>query len=227
MGACVLKSLPDQAHRQIGVGRRGGNLVGTTFGIDHTAFQSFSSSRFEPLHSVAAFFQLKGQRHSRSGSQIQGILLSRNCQHPRSASFGNTSQNQVLRRSHRREIKPVQKGCQEGELAAQLRIAASRLEALEFQNVELFVDDASQGWKGNPDKKYDVIAVTGSIPEYLPPLEQRLATGGRLFMVLGKAPAMHAVLVTRTEDDGFERTRLFETLLKPLTGADPAPDFRF
>ncbi|HPQ94384.1 MAG: protein-L-isoaspartate O-methyltransferase [Thiothrix sp.] len=107
------------------------------------------------------------------------------------------------------------------------RIAASRLEALEFRNVELFVDDASRGWKGSPDKKYDVIAVTGSIPEYFPPLEQRLATGGRLFVVLGRAPAMHAVRVTRTEEDGFERTRLFETRLKPLTGADPGPDFRF
>ncbi len=67
-------------------------------------------------------------------------------------------------------------------------------------------------------KRYDAIAVTGSVPEYTTHFEQMLKPGGRLFMVIGTEPAMHATLVTRTNETEFNRTSLFETVLKPLNG---------
>jgi len=76
------------------------------------------------------------------------------------------------------------------------------------------------------DKKYDAIAVTGSIPEYLPVFEELLKPGGRLFIVVGNKPAMHALKIER-KDDKFTRTTLFETIVKPLIGVKQKSSFSF
>jgi len=76
------------------------------------------------------------------------------------------------------------------------------------------------------DKKYDAIAVTGSIPEYLPVFEELLKPGGRLFIIVGTKPAMHALKIER-KDDKFIRTTLFETLVKPLIGVKQKSSFSF
>ncbi|WP_293646676.1 protein-L-isoaspartate O-methyltransferase family protein [Thiolapillus sp.] len=66
-----------------------------------------------------------------------------------------------------------------------------------------------------PREGFDVIAVTGSLPAYNDQCEQFLATGGRLFMVVGTSPVMEAILVTRHGDE-FVEEHLFETDLPPL-----------
>ena len=76
------------------------------------------------------------------------------------------------------------------------------------------------------DKKYDAIAVTGSIPEYLPVFEKLLKPGGRLFIVVGSNLIMHAIKVER-QADGFARTTLFETALRPLVGVKNKSTFSF
>ena len=63
---------------------------------------------------------------------------------------------------------------------------------------------------------YDVIAITGSLPEYDDSLQQLLAPAGRMFVVIGKPPVMQAILVTRDEGDQFQQTVLFETKLQAL-----------
>ena len=80
--------------------------------------------------------------------------------------------------------------------------------------------------KSASSKKYDAIAVTGSIPEYLPLFEQLLKPEGRLFVVVGSKQTMHAMKITR-EDNSFVRTSLFETELKPLVGFEEKPAFSF
>ena len=76
-------------------------------------------------------------------------------------------------------------------------------------------------------KKYDVIAVTGSIPEYLSVFEQLLKPGGRLFVVVGSKQVAHATKVVRTENNDFVRTSLFETELKSLVGVKEKSNFIF
>jgi len=79
-------------------------------------------------------------------------------------------------------------------------------------------------------KKYDAIAVTGSIPEYLPLFEQLLKPGGRLFVVVGSNQTMHAMKVIRNNEndtDKFIRTSLFETELAPLIGIKAEASFIF
>lgn len=101
--------------------------------------------------------------------------------------------------------------------------AEQRLHSIELNNFTLYNDDACAGWEGNTGKQYDVIAVTGSIPRYTDAFEQRLTVGGRLFIIVGQAPVMQALLVTRSEEDEFEQRVLFETQLKPLQGAELLP----
>lgn len=76
-------------------------------------------------------------------------------------------------------------------------------------------------------KKYDVIAVTGSIPEYMPLFEGLLKLGGRLFIVVGEKQVAHAMKIEHTLEGHFIRTSLFETELKPLVGAEEKPSFNF
>ncbi|HDP89435.1 MAG TPA: protein-L-isoaspartate O-methyltransferase [Thioalkalivibrio sp.] len=92
-----------------------------------------------------------------------------------------------------------------------------------IDNVTLRTGDASRGWNHQP--RYDVIAVTGSLPEYHDGFEARLALGGRLFVVVGEAPVMEAMLITRVGENEFRREMLFETDLKALTGTEKHAEF--
>jgi protein-L-isoaspartate(D-aspartate) O-methyltransferase len=74
---------------------------------------------------------------------------------------------------------------------------------------------------------YDAIAVTGSLPVYDPRFERALNVGGRLFVVVGAAPVMDALLVRRVTPTEWVRESLFETVIPPLLNAAPAEKFVF
>jgi protein-L-isoaspartate(D-aspartate) O-methyltransferase len=63
---------------------------------------------------------------------------------------------------------------------------------------------------------YDAIAVTGSLPVYDARFEQALTIGGRLFVVVGVAPVMEALLIRRVDTTEWVRESLFETVIQPL-----------
>ncbi|MDD5391627.1 MAG: protein-L-isoaspartate O-methyltransferase [Thiothrix sp.] len=105
------------------------------------------------------------------------------------------------------------------------RQAEERLLSRELTNYSLHTGDALRGWVST--QLYNVIVVTGSVPAYLPRFEEQLAPGGRLFIVVGTAASMQAMLVTRQPEGDFSRTMLFETGLKPLVGAASGSSFTF
>ncbi len=96
--------------------------------------------------------------------------------------------------------------------------AREHLKSLGINNCNLSVQDAYD-YEMTPEQPYDVIAVTGSIPEYDPRFQEWLAPGGRLFVIVGQAPIMEATLVTRSGDREWVVKSLFETMLPPLTNA--------
>ncbi len=125
-----------------------------------------------------------------------------------------------------------------------LESAADKLAQQNIANVKLENKDALTAFVNayengkRPGARYDVIAVTGSIPEYTPAFERLLNPGGRLFVVvgstIGKNPVMHAMKVVRSAEPGknqgkneFTRSSLFETELKPLVGFTQKPVFSF
>jgi protein-L-isoaspartate(D-aspartate) O-methyltransferase len=63
-----------------------------------------------------------------------------------------------------------------------------------------------------------------SIPQGL---KENLQIGGRLFAVVGEAPVMEAVLVTRVNANEWREEALFETVLPPLKGKEQAEAFVF
>ena len=103
--------------------------------------------------------------------------------------------------------------------------ARVQLEAHNAFNVTLEQGDGVAGRaSGAP---YDVIAMTGSVPILDERLERQLSIGGRLFVVVGEAPAMGAVLIERLSENQWRRDELFETVIPPLTGAPSRPQFVF
>jgi protein-L-isoaspartate(D-aspartate) O-methyltransferase len=107
------------------------------------------------------------------------------------------------------------------ELVQELSARAARsLAAHHYDNITLEVGDASKGWGS---EKYDAIVLTGSVP--MPPASfyEMLNLGGRLFAIVGDAPAMHATVVTSVAQGVFETVTLFETSVAPLTNA-PQPE---
>lgn len=108
------------------------------------------------------------------------------------------------------------------ELRAELADSArQRLDAAGIVNVEVRNED---GARLQDDKTYHAIAVTGSVPQFETSYQRALKVGGRLFVVVGDAPIMEAVLVTRTGASDWVRETLFETVIPPLDNVSrPAP----
>ena len=77
------------------------------------------------------------------------------------------------------------------------------------------------------ERKYDVIAVTASLPVYDRRFETALNTGGRLFIIVGEEPVMRARLVTRVGDDEWLTDSLFETVITPMREVIAPDRFRF
>jgi len=92
-------------------------------------------------------------------------------------------------------------------------------------NVTLHVGDAARGWPRQAP--YDVIVLTGSTPVLPRAFLEHLAPGGRLFAVVGEAPAMVARLTTCSAPGACHDAGLFETVIAPLQNAEHPPRFRF
>lgn len=105
------------------------------------------------------------------------------------------------------------------------RDAAARLAAHGIANVTLEVGDAARGWARHGP--YDAIAITGSVPVLPDAFKALLKPGGRLFAVVGDAPAMEARLVTCVAAGAYNVAGLFETCIDPLQNALQPERFEF
>src|SRR5258708_5040372 len=94
-----------------------------------------------------------------------------------------------------------------------------------LDNVTLQIGDAANGWPRQAP--YDAIVLTGSTPVLPRAFLEQLAAGGRLFAVVGEAPAMTARLVSCTVPGAYGSVDLFETVIAPLLHAQPPPRLRF
>src|SRR4051812_26451480 len=103
--------------------------------------------------------------------------------------------------------------------------ARSNLERHGADNVTLEIGDAARGWAGSAP--FDAIVLTGSTPMLPDALLEQLAPGGRLFAVVGEAPAMEARLVTCVAPGEHRSTALFETVIRALVNAERPSRFKF
>ena len=101
--------------------------------------------------------------------------------------------------------------------------ARRRLDRLDVTNISL---DTADALAIDFSKKYDVILVTGSVPEYDDRFERALTPGGRLAIVVGSSPLMEVLLVVRAGDH-CAREVLFETDIPALSNVRQPESFVF
>jgi protein-L-isoaspartate(D-aspartate) O-methyltransferase len=103
-------------------------------------------------------------------------------------------------------------------------MAKQHLHSLNRDNITLAIGDAAQGWGS---EQYDAIVLTGSTPVLPEVFRTSLKVGGRLFAIVGDAPAMEARLITRVAPDTYETVTLMETCVAPLRNAQQPQRFVF
>ncbi len=104
-------------------------------------------------------------------------------------------------------------------------LAIDRLHNLDISNTHFIHGDVFE--QTGSLRSYDVIAITGSLPENADGFFQHLSIQGRMFCILGEKPAMSATLVTRAAEDAFRSESLFETVIPPLLSTTSEQVFTF
>jgi len=111
------------------------------------------------------------------------------------------------------------------EIHAELAQAAQRnLKRAGFAQVEVIAGDTFNLELG---RDYALIAVCGALPLYDDRFARALAVGGKLFAVVGERQPQEALLVTRTAENVFASTGLFETAIDSLENARRPEAFQF
>ena len=107
--------------------------------------------------------------------------------------------------------------------------AAANLKRAGVMNASVVTADGAAGLAGDLVKEgpFDVIVFSGSVAEVPETLLSQLKVGGRLTAIVGAEPMMRAILITRSDDRGFERTVLFDTVAQRLRGFAEPTRFRF
>lgn len=100
-----------------------------------------------------------------------------------------------------------------------------KLAARGLSNVTVETGDAAPGWTQHGP--YDVIVITGSFPLYPEHYQRSLRINGRMFVIVGQAPAMEALLITRMGEADWMRESLFETDIPALINAPLPQPFVF
>ena len=103
--------------------------------------------------------------------------------------------------------------------------ARTNLQAAGITNVEVRQADGSQG--APADGPFDVIFLSGSVPEVPQALLNQLKTGGRLLAVVGEDPVMRASVITRTGDQQWQTSEPWDTLAPRLQGFPEHNRFSF
>ena len=101
--------------------------------------------------------------------------------------------------------------------------AQAKLDEHGVTNVRLHTGNAAAGWP--EEGPYDAIVVTGSVPVLHEHFQRQLKVGGRLFVIVGEAPAMEALLIRHAGEDEWTRESLFETVVPPLEGVSEPQRF--
>ena len=108
--------------------------------------------------------------------------------------------------------------------AALAKSAAAKLARAGRTNVRVDVGDGARGFGS---EAYDAIVLAGSTPVLHDAFCKQLKPGGRVFAIVGDAPAMTARLYRWTAPGACVMAPLFETVVKPLVNAPEPARFTF
>ena len=159
----------------------------------------------EPKVEARLLQELQVQRHETvlevgTGSGFMAALLAHRAQHV-----------------HTLECRP-----------ALVQMARDSLQRNGVANATVLQVTAAQGAAGLPSEApFDVILLSGSVPEVPRALLQQLKVGGRLAAVVGHEPVMRARLYTRAGEAAWSERDLFDTVAPRLDGFTEPTRFHF
>ena len=108
------------------------------------------------------------------------------------------------------------------------QLARGNLARSGIVNTTVLDVSAAVGAQGRAaDGPFDVILLSGSVPDVPRALLQQLKPGGRLAAVVGELPIMRARLYTRAGDAAWSQSDLFDTVAPRLEGFDEPTRFHF
>jgi protein-L-isoaspartate(D-aspartate) O-methyltransferase len=105
------------------------------------------------------------------------------------------------------------------------QLASQNLSKQGIQNVQVIEADGHSGLESNAP--FDAIVFTASSPVEAEGVRRQLSIGGRMLIVLGKAPVMQATLIQRLAEHSYKQDVLFETSLTEMQNAPQAQAFSF
>ena len=111
------------------------------------------------------------------------------------------------------------------KVPALAQLATANLRRAGVLNASVREMDGSQGLPG--DGPFDVIMLSGSVPEVPQVLLDQLKPGGRLLAIVGQEPVMHGVRITRLSATALQSQDLFDTVAPRLSGFDEPSRFSF
>jgi protein-L-isoaspartate(D-aspartate) O-methyltransferase len=106
-----------------------------------------------------------------------------------------------------------------------LETAKQNLQQHSIANVMPLVGDGAHGWLALAP--YDVIVFGASSPVEPATVRDQLNVGGRMLIIIGKAPVMQATLIQRVSENGFRQDVIFETCITELQSAEQGVTFNF
>lgn len=109
---------------------------------------------------------------------------------------------------------------------AQQQKAKAVLDRLGITNIDYRIGD---GLVNPPIATVNAIYVGGSCPVMPETLRSKLPAGGRMAVIVGQEPVMHALLVQCNGEDSYEQSVMFDTVAPALSGpaVKKASSFRF
>jgi protein-L-isoaspartate(D-aspartate) O-methyltransferase len=112
------------------------------------------------------------------------------------------------------------------EISPELKkFAETNLAKAGVVNATVELGNGAEGWPlGAP---YDVIVISGALETLPDAFLKQLNLGGRLAAFIGEAPVMSCNIITRVSDTAYDTVKVFETNVKPLTGAPVLSHFEF
>lgn len=103
--------------------------------------------------------------------------------------------------------------------------ARTNLQNAGINNVEVRQADGSQG--APTDGPFDVIVLSGSVPEVPQHLLNQLKLGGRLLAIVGEDPVMRASVITRHGEQQWQTSEPWDTMAPRLQGFPEHNRFSF
>ena len=110
-------------------------------------------------------------------------------------------------------------------IAAFIPPAEERVQAHGLGNVRLVAGNGLDWLKG--PQRFDVVVITGSLPDAGLLSSAILEEEGRMVAVIGQGPVMEAMLFSREGSQGLCQESLFDTWVPPLEGLETRPAFQF